>query len=177
MEDHREGPGSPEEGEAPQDEAVATLLSGLRKLAGFDGITYRGAPTDAAFGREGQVLVSTGLVATSRDPRVATENFSSAGLYAVVGNAGRAIEAYSQHLDEREVVFLPSTMFLVVKRARVGDLPVTIVEQLDPDRDPDERGASSIEETARVVVAQVAAAREREPVVVHAAGKFCGEIT
>lgn len=160
------------------DERAAALLAALRKLPGHAGMTFRGRPAAAGFGvREGQVLVSTGLVATSRDPRVATENFTADELFAVVGTAGRALEQLSQHPDEREVVFLPATMFLVVKRARVEDLPVTIVEQLDPMRDPAAGPTASLEETAREVTLAVLGARGRDDVVVHSPGKFAGDIT
>ncbi len=164
-------------GEQPADEAVATLLRGLSRLPGYDGVTFRGRPAGARFGAAaGQVLVSTGLVATSRDPRVASENFTVEEMYAVVGNAGRAIESLSQHPDEHEVVFLPATMFLVLKRARVGDLPVTVVEQLDPQRDPADGGSASLEEVAGRIAAAVLSARERADTAVHSPGKFVGDI-
>jgi hypothetical protein len=83
-------------------------------MPSYDGISFRGRSASAALGHSGQVVVSSGLVSTSQDIRVATENFSCEGIYAVVGNSGRSISSYSQHPHEKEIVFLPSTMFLVV---------------------------------------------------------------
>src|SRR5262249_11829011 len=92
-------------------EQLDALLSALGKLPPYHGLSYRGYA-----GRQGpgfqRALTSPVLVATSRDPRVATENFSTDGLYAVIGSRGREIATLSRHPQEQEVVFRPGSMFL-----------------------------------------------------------------
>ena len=86
------------------------------------------------------------LVPTSRDPRVATDNFSTTGVYAVIGSRGRDIASISQHPQEQEVVFRPGSLFLPIESFDVGDLEVAIVEEIDPDRDRDEQPAFTLEQ-------------------------------
>lgn len=154
---------------------VRDLLSGLAKMPPYAGITFRGIGDGATLGTEVATCVTEGLVATSRDVRVASENFSTRGLYAVVGRAGRAIETVSQHPAEREVVFLPGAVFGHVTTVRDGDLPIVLVEQLDLDRDPEDP-KQDLQETLAIVATLVDAGRRGEPVQVTTPGKFVGDI-
>jgi len=153
---------------------VAALLSALEKMPVYNGISFRGRPVGAASAHRGQVAVSKGLVATSQDIRVATENFSCEGLYAVVGTAGRGISSHSRHPEEREIVFLPSTMFLVVGDWEAHDVGITLVEQLDPRRDVEQSSKRSIEDVRPVIDDHVARALRRDDVAVTSPGKFVG---
>lgn len=161
----------------PIEETLEHLLAALDKLPRYRGISFRGVGSAAGLGFQGGgFVVTTGLVATSRDPRVATENFTAAGLYAVVGRSGRSIEAHSQHPDEREVVFAPGATFTVVKHARVEDLPVVIVEELDPhafDAPPEKTG---LDEVGATIGRAVLAARALPELPVTSPGKFVGDI-
>jgi hypothetical protein len=158
------------------DRQVADLLSALGKLPPHRGVSFRGRTRDAGFGREGQVIVTRELTATSRSVAIATENLSTAGLYVVLGRTGRAIETLSRHPDEHEVVFLPASMFTVVKSARVDDLPVTIVEQLNPEMEELDEPLGTLEEIAAFTVERVNQARDGGPVDLTSPGKFAGDI-
>jgi hypothetical protein len=159
------------------EQQVSTLLGALEKLPPHRGVSYRGIPADARFGHhEGQVVVTRLLTASSRDVRVATENFTSAGLYVVVGRTGRAIEHLSQHPEEQEVVFLPVSTFLVLQRARIDDLLVVVVEQLNPELGPTDDPLATLEELGALAVVRVREARQRPPVRVGSPGKYCGDV-
>lgn len=159
------------------DQQVSTLLGALEKLPPHRGVSYRGIPADARFGHhEGQVVVTRLLTASSRDVRVATENFTSAGLYVVVGRTGRAIEHLSQRPEEQEVVFLPVSTFLVLQRARIDDLLVVVVEQLNPELGPADDPLATLEELGALAVVRVREARQRPPVRVGSPGKYCGDV-
>lgn len=119
----------------PLDERLAALLSALDKLPPHRGLSYRGYA-----GRQGQTfqraIPSAVLVSTSRDPRVATDNFSTDGVYAVIGRRGRDLTSVSEQPDEQEVVFRPGSVFLPIERFDVDGLEVAVVEELDPDNEP-----------------------------------------
>lgn len=167
--------------EAMSDQKIAILLNALRKCPTYDGITFRGIDADTALGtREGEAVVTKALTATSRDIRIATENSSSAGLFVIAGKTGRSIEKVSANLLEREVVFLPYTLFRVVRRARLGDLPVVIVEQLDPAHPPAapaaERELEPWQEWLRTAAQAHMAALKMPKVAITSPGKFVGTI-
>lgn len=158
------------------DRKVAALLSALGKLPPHGGVTFRGRSSDSSFGREGQLIVTRELTATSRSVAVATENFSTPALYVVLGRTGRALEGLSQHPREREVVFLPASMFTVVKSARVDALPVTIVEQLNPETEEMGESLGTLEEIAAFTVQRVNEGRAAGAVEITSPGKFVGDI-
>lgn len=113
----------------PATQRINAFLEELRSFPGWSGISFRGMSADAEFGRTANVAVSRGLVATSRDSRVATENFSTPGVYAILGTDGRGIESVSRYPKEFEVLFLPGTTFAVTDRIEVDGYPVTLVRQ------------------------------------------------
>jgi len=158
------------------DQQVASLIRALDKLPPRRGVSYRGRAAGSTFGREGQVLVTKLLTPTSRDVRVATENFTTAGLYVVIGRTGRDIETLSQQPQDKEVVFLPASMFMVVQSARVDDLPITIVEQLNPEQETPDDPVGTLEEVGQLTARRVAEGRSAGPVEVHSPGKFSGDI-
>lgn len=164
----------------PADEQVATLLRALKKLPLQDGITYRGFDADARFGtRDGEALVTTGLTATSRDIRVATENSTAAGLFVIAGKTGRVVESYSRFPAEREVVFLPSTLFRVVRQALLGSLPVVIVEQLEPGAMPEPQADGECEpwqEWLRIAARSLTDAGQASAARITSPGKYVGDI-
>jgi hypothetical protein len=157
------------------DQVVADLLAGLRKLPVHRGLSFRGGGVTDTFGRSSRTAVTRALTATSRDPRVATENFTTGGLYAVIGSAGRDVTGVSEHPAEREVVFLPDTAFRVVRTVRHEDLPIVVVEQLDPDRAPTEPKLE-LDSVLQRIATLVRAAKDADPVEVTSPGKFAGDI-
>ena len=122
------------------------------------------------------MIVTRELTATSRSVAVATENLTAPALYVVLGRTGRAIENLSRHPGEHEVVFLPASMFSVVRSARIDDLPVTIVEQLDPELAELDEPLGTLEEIAAFAIGRVAEAREAGPVEITTPHRFVGDI-
>ena len=155
---------------------LAGFLAGLDKLPAYEGITFRGlasgavAPTSTA--------MATDVMATSRDPRVATQNFTCPALLAALNRTGRDISALSAHPDEAEVVLRPGAMWrpLVTVDVLSPAVRVHILEELDLSgaaRPLASWGPTVDDVQARVMRAiQIAAARE--PVEVRVPGKFTG---
>jgi hypothetical protein len=158
-------------------ERLDALLPALEKLPRYRGLSYRGYAVPDGCLRPRTVLSGV-LVATSHDPRVATENFSATGLYAVIGRRGRDLSAVSEHGEEREVVFRPGSMFLPIKRFDVDGLEVSVIEELDPDNGPEpavpQFTLEQLEEQMRDAVRE---ARERAAIEVTSPGKFVGPLT
>ena len=155
---------------------VEGLLKAFAQLAPRRLVTFRGRSPGSGFGGEGQVVVTREVTATSRSVAVATENFTAAALYVVVGRTGRAVEHLSRFPDEHEVGFLPGTVFRVAKSARIDDLPVTIVEEVDPEAGETDEPLATLEEIGRFAVQRVEQAREAGPVPLTTPGKFTGDI-
>ena len=152
------------------------LLSALDKLPPYRGLSYRGYA-----GRQGQTfqraIPSGVLVSTSRDPRVATDNFSTDGVYAVIGRRGRDLTSVSEHPYEQEVVFRPGSVFLPIERFDVDGLEVAVVEELDPDNDPDAAPPYTLDQLKDQMTEAIRDARTRPPVDDITSGKFTGPLT
>ncbi|MGH3367810.1 MAG: hypothetical protein ACRDOY_11460, partial [Nocardioidaceae bacterium] len=112
---------------------VAEFLATLEKLPPFRGVTFRGCAADAAFVRPGQSVVTQGVVATSRNLDVATENRTASALYAVLSQTGRDISPFSARRDELEVVLLPGTLLYLAETRRISGLDVRLVVELTQD--------------------------------------------
>ncbi|MEI7054738.1 hypothetical protein WBG06_02870 [Nocardioides sp. CCNWLW239] len=59
---------------------------------------------------------------------MATENYTCAGAYAIVGPDGRAIESIAIK-QEQEIVFLPGTFFQFIGDYEVDGFPIRLVNQ------------------------------------------------
>jgi hypothetical protein len=157
-------------------EQLDALLSALDKLPPYQGLSYRGYAVPD--GRLRPRTVTSGvLVPTSRDPRVATDNFSTTGVYVVISSRGRDIASISQHPQEQEVVFRPGSLFLPIESFDVGGLEVTVVEEIDPGRDRDEQPAFTLEQLEDQMRAAIEDARARTTVEDVTPGKFVGPLT
>src|SRR5690606_24607890 len=111
------------------------LLAALEKLPAASGVTYRGLSADAA--APASTFVTHEFTATSRDPRVATENFTASAVVAIAGRTGRDIAFLAHNPAEAEVVFLPGTILRPVSSVLVVYLTVHITEELlTPDARP-----------------------------------------
>jgi hypothetical protein len=153
------------------------MLRGLEQAPRYRGISFRGRPQDAVFGPHSATLVTQLLTATSRDIQVATENFATSSVYAILGGAGRWVEAFSPRPQEREVVFLPATMFRPVDALYAGGVEIIVVEQLAFD-DADRPGDSWTPEHVRTVIPDhVRRSRRTDPIEVTSPGKFLGDLT
>jgi hypothetical protein len=154
---------------------VSDFLDALAKLPAFNGITFRGlGPGDEAPPPLGVV---TGVLASSRDPRVASENFS-APLLVLLNRTGRSIAAFSAQPDEHEVVVRPGTLWQRLIDVSIPALPtpVMVLEELDMSQTtprPTEWGDTLAELSGRVtrLVEQALGSPTR---VVAVPGKFAG---
>lgn len=154
---------------------LAAMLATLEQLPPHEGVVFRGCEARSHERWQGRAHVTETLLSTSRDPRVATDNFSTEAVYAILSRAGRAIEQFSAARHEREVVFLPGTIFTLVTRVRVKDLAVTVVEEFVPDaaaEPPVIDFAVAQEEIGRAILE----AELRDPVPPSIPGKFVGDI-
>jgi hypothetical protein len=78
-----------------------------------------------------------GIVATSRNPRIATENFTTAHIACIVTLTGRDIGPLSAHPAEEETVLLPGIVLLPIMSVRHETLGMNVLvfEELNPDAD------------------------------------------
>ena len=81
-------------------EKARALVEELRRVPSWWGVSFRGFTRDSQFGLSTRSAVARGLVPASRNLRMATENFTCAGAYAIVGPDGRAIESIAIEEDE-----------------------------------------------------------------------------
>lgn len=116
----------------PADSALA-FLRALERLPPYSGIVFHGLPS---IPRLAPARWTRGVTATSRDPRIATENFLTPAVAAIVSRTGRDITQFSAHPTEQEVVLPPEAVLLEVARTSLPDgRPVVIIEQL-AEQDP-----------------------------------------
>lgn len=154
---------------------LETLLSTLESLPPHEGVVFRGCEARSHERWPGRAHVTEELLSASRDPRVATVNFTTDAVYAILSRTGRAIEQFSAAREEREVVFLPGTIFTLVTRVRFKDLGVTIVEEFDPhaEGEPEPGDLDVLQEQIGRAILE---AELREPVPTPVEGKFVGDI-
>ena len=165
---------------SPQDR-FDRFLTAMVKLPAAAGVTFRGLPAPAPT-PEG-LVVTAGVNATSRDPRVASEGGSHTRLLAVAGRSGRDLSALSAHPDEAEVVLLPGAALLPLGRMDVPEVGVTVylVEELASTQDGRPPGAPvgvppTREELTRHVRDAVLRVWRGQQVQVHVPGKFAGSL-
>lgn len=153
----------------------AAMLATLEQLPPHEGIVFRGCEARSHERWSGRAHVIESLLSTSRDPRVATENFGTEAVYAILSRTGRDIEQFSAARHEHEVVFLPGTIFTLVTRVRVKDLGVTIVEEFvpDPGTEPSPVDFAAVQEQIGRAILR---AELRDPVPPPVPGKFAGDI-
>ncbi len=75
-------------------EAALRFLRALERLPTYTGIVFHGLHT---IPRLAPARWTRGVTATSKDPRIATENFSTPAVAAIVSRTGRDIAAFSAH--------------------------------------------------------------------------------
>lgn len=154
---------------------LGTFLDALEKLPPTGGLTLRGLT--AAAGSVPPLGVLTGIVASTRDPRVATENFSVGTLLLLLGRTGRDLSAMSAHPSDAEVVHRPGAIWHRLPDLALPDVPLTVValEELDPSgRYPATDWPATLTELAARADALVQDALARPAVVVSRPGNFAG---
>lgn len=104
------------------------LITALEKLPPFVGVTWRGAP--GALVRPLELPVP---LPTSRDPRVASANFTVPALWAILSIGGRDIAPISADPAAREVTLLPGST--LVPGGEAHEVAGTIVQVVREVRD------------------------------------------
>lgn len=115
-------------------------------------------------------FVVSAVLPTSADPRIASENFQSDRIAAVVTVTGRSVAPLSRHPDEQEIAILPGTLLLPAGSVAVAGLsnPVLLLVEtgwapgLPADR----------EELEGAITDKVASALAQSAVPIHSPGRF-----
>ncbi|MEO6956713.1 MAG: hypothetical protein ABI137_08220 [Antricoccus sp.] len=159
-------------GDGSRDPAEVALgvLRALEKLPPFTGIVFRGLPTIPEINR---ARWTNGLTATSLDPRVGTENFTTPVIAAILSRTGRELTAFAEQPNEQEVLLPPNVMLhtLMVDTAPDGRTPLIVIEQL-AELDPNVSLPPTLAELVAQIDAQLADAIKSPAVEVTSPGKF-----
>ncbi|WP_396908139.1 SseB family protein [Mycolicibacterium sp.] len=107
---------------------------------------------------------------TSADPRIASENFTSERVAAIVTVTGRYIGPMSRHPEEREVAILPATLKTPVGSMIVAGLANPVVLLTEPGHAPGL--PPNQHELERVVREQITDALACPPAPTHSPGRF-----
>ncbi|MCY7395806.1 MAG: hypothetical protein LH468_06540 [Nocardioides sp.] len=112
--------------EAEEAAVRAAYLSAVRHGPRHRGVAFRGRPAGVV-AAEGDVVVTSGLLATSLDLRVATENLTAAGIDALLTRRrGRLLGSLAVHPEEQGFVVLPETRLVVVGTLEAAGTPVVV---------------------------------------------------
>lgn len=133
-------------------ERALAFLRALERLPPYTGIVFHGMPGVPDLAR---ARWTKGVIATSTDPRVATENFASPVIAAIVSRSGRDISAVSAHPQEHEIVIPPEVPLQEVGRTVAPDgRTVVIIEQL-AEIDPESGLPSTLQGLIQAVEARL----------------------
>ncbi len=105
---------------------MAAFLQGLDELPPWAGITWRGFTVQSGLGFTEPTIVTQGITATSRDPRVATADFTTPGVYAILSLSGRDTSPFSPAPQEQEVTFALGTLLQSQGQIQ-GQYPIMVV--------------------------------------------------
>lgn len=162
--------------ETPPEGRLERLLAAFEKLPPWQGVTFHGLPAGAE--PPGSAIVLRGLVATSRDPRVATENWAHPAVLAIVSRTGRDLTPLSAQASDAEVVLLPGVTLVPVPspEGNVEGLRVQVLEEVltQPASGPATGEALPVDLGGLhdLISSRVRSARALSPVQVGAPGKF-----
>ncbi len=151
---------------------LEAFLSGLDALPPSPGLSWRGrlgtTPHQGTF-------VTDNVLDTTRDLRVATDNFALPAAYAVFGLTGRDLAPFSASREAEELVFLPARVFTVGETIEADGVQVTVVvERLI--RDGEVESPEALDERIGQLAAQVGHARALPPVRVDQPERFRGPL-
>lgn len=157
-------------------EPLGGFLDAIAKLPEFNGVAFRGLSSGEE--EPPQVGVVTGVIASSRSARVASENFTATRLLVLLNRTGRSVAEFSEHPEEGEVVVRPGSVWHRLIEVTIPGLqkPALVLEELDPSGrtpTPTEWGDTRAELAARVV-SLVRQGMTSEQATVAVPGKFSG---
>ncbi|WP_445169204.1 SseB family protein [Mycolicibacterium sp. Dal123E01] len=146
------------------------LVTTLSKLPAEPAITYRGMSGL----RPNASFTLSGIMPTSMDPRVASENFTTEWLAAIVSITGRLVAPFARYPEEQEIAMLPGTMLMVAGSVEVPGLPGGVVLWAEPGDAPGLPADSAALKDA--VVQRVTAALARPNVSINSPGRYATRI-
>lgn len=158
---------------------MAAFLETLDRLPPYYGPTLRGCPAEARFVRDGQSVVTQGLVSTSRNLEVATESRTAPALYAVLTRTGRDISQFSAKRDEQEVVLLPGTVLYLAETRSMADTDIRLVFEVEVEDGSVQQVPVEVRDRFYAEIERFLEARLSAPAVSVQSipGKFCGDIS
>jgi len=155
---------------------VMKFLATLEKIPPRPGLVFHGLRVDPGVG----ATTLVGLAAESRSARVATENFDTPMLLAILTRTGRDIAPLSGNPGEQETVLLPGTVLLDIDRftLAVPAIEVCVVEEISIGEAPTTPTAwpATREELRSFVQAGIDAAFAEATVLVASPGKFTADL-
>jgi len=158
------------------DSGLSTFLDAISALPAYNGISFRGLEAGA---QEPPPLgVAAGVLATSRDLRVATENLAAPVTLVLLHRTGRDISAFSEYPAEAEVVVRPGSAWQRLTEldppAGVGRLLVLEELDLSGTTPAPVTWGDTLAELASRVTELVSRSVAASPVPVSSPGKYVG---
>ena len=157
------------------DDRVARMLRGLAEAPRFTGLSLRGHREPGATLGYGRAVVTTWICPTSLDTRVATGNGRTDQVFAILGDDGADLRQLSAMPLEREITYLPGTVFVYGPTEIIAGLRVTFVEQVNSQRSPEVR-ARLTHAWAADVLPQMIEAVHGAPAALERPEKFIGPL-
>jgi hypothetical protein len=152
---------------------VDALLSALASLPPKAGLFWHGAAVPPPAG----AVEVRGLLATSENPRIATENFSTPVIIGIIAKRGRSLGPLSAHPQEQEVVLLPGTVLSTLQiMQQPGTATVVVMEELAESGSELDWLPPTIEELGQLVIGLLGQSAAQPPVQISTPGKFVAPI-
>lgn len=112
----------------------------------------------------------SGILPTSMDPRVASENFTAEWLAAIVSITGRLVAPFARYREEQEIAMLPGTLLLMTGSVNVPGLPGSVVLLAEPGDAPGL--PADLPALKQTVIEQISGALARPDVTINTPGRF-----
>ena len=110
------------------------------------------------------------ILPTSANPRIASDNFTSERLAAIVTVTGRSIAPLSRHPNELEISILPGTLLMPIGSRTIPKLANPVVLLTETGWAPGL--PETRDELERLVVEQVTTALAQPPIPISSPGRF-----
>lgn len=143
----------------------------------FRGVSYRGRATTGEPLALGADLVTANGLASTRDPRLATSNFSLKAVFALVGDEGHEVDSPPGRTPEREVWFSAGTTFRVIGTGMVEDTSVSVLHQLDTVTERPWKPLADVDQVLATYARDVSNSRAAGVVRAGTPGKFVGDVS
>jgi len=152
-----------------------SFLDALGKLPMSGGVGFRGVPVGRP--EPPGLSIATMVMSTTRDPRLASENFRCGLLLVVLHRTGRDISMLSTSPDDGEVLIMPGSAWSVLCRSQLADTPVVFLEEIVLSENAAQPAGwgHSIADLVGSVSERIATSWSDPPVSIETPGRYCGE--